>query len=361
MTRRVNDNDIFQIACMLFAAFAVGTLLIVQTVASEREHIPVAACLILNLFMCLIGPMISVVELGRFELADPLNYISAAFLLYFVIGPAYCVVTGEFSLPLTPRPALLVSALLLAALALAACLAGYFSPIGKLIGGSTTGRFFREDRRRGLRYAIGLEMVGGIMFSLWLWTAGLSFSAVNALAVENDYGGKARLAENAPNSYLHLGEALFIPAALLMWYFRPRNGWRHLVSVNLLVILWFFVITGARWRLLLYVFAMLLLMRLTSTVKIGLGRLTIVALLFCASMPVLGYYRSVTGTLKVSGMDRALFIRSTLSSISIFDTFVVIIENIPDNIGYLHGGVLWDLLVSPYHGLFGQRSHTPRN
>lgn len=305
----------------------------------------VSAGLVAMLATAVVPPAVAVMR-GRFHLADPVNIVIVTFLAYCFFGPLYCTFFGAFRLPFTPSAGLVFQGLMYSALALASFYGGYYSRFGsQLAGAAPRGGRFDGDRAR--LAAIGLELFGVALFIAWLHDMGIPLGAVNALSTEYDYGSKTRLAGAISAGYLHLGDGFILAAGLLLASFRPRSKWRWLVDLNTLLIGGFLVITAARWRMLIYFGGLLLMRYAKKGRKPSLAAVAVLGIAFAATMPLIGYYRSISGQKKTALADGETLMRSTMSSISIFDTFLAVVEAVPERIEYQRGNILSEALYYP--------------
>jgi oligosaccharide repeat unit polymerase len=257
------------------------------------------------------------------------------------------VLNDAFTIPVNPTPELIAEGLILCSIALLSFYAGYYAKIGSRIAARipTGKQGFNESKIK--RFAVFLEILGIILFAFWLYSARVPFQAMFALLPEYDYSSKSLLSEATPIGYFHFGEGFFIPAILLLVCFQPHKRWPLWIKLNFLLVLIFYTLTAARWRVLLLSFSVFFLYSLQKHKRVSLSKFIVIILLILVTMPIVGYYRSVSGVSKTVWIDFDTYIRSVLSSLSIFETFLVIIDAIPSKIDYLFGNIFFDILTYP--------------
>ena len=331
------------LAAGALAAILTGLCIYVAVAGAEQPL--VSAGLFAILATMAAPPMLAVMK-DRLNLAEPVYVVVATFTIYCFIGPLYSAFFGSFLLPFTPPPALIFTGLLLSALALTAFYFGYYSRFGgQLAAAAPRARSYQPGRARLL--AILMEISGIALFAAWLHGLGIPLMALNALGSDYDYGSKTRMAETVSNGYLHLGDGFIMAAALLLASFRPKSSWRRVVDVNTILVGSWLVVTAVRWRMLVFFGGLLLMHYLKKGRRPGLLIVTALALVFAVTMPLIGYYRSISGYGKTAMADGATYTRSAMSSLSIFDTFLAVIDAVPDRIPYQKGNIVLDAIYYP--------------
>jgi oligosaccharide repeat unit polymerase len=260
--------------------------------------------------------------------------------MYFIVAPLYLILTNEFTVQIDIYSSIVTKGLLFCILAFLSCYCGYISDYGNRFAKLIPINKEPFNTKKIIKFACFLEFLAIGLIALEVYFAKIPFKSLFALSLEYDYSSKWNSTEGNLIGLFHMGEALFIPAVLILVAFWHHEKLSNIIKINILLIFIFYLLTAARWRLILFTLSLFNLYLIRKKRKISLYKILIIGICVMIVMPIIGYYRSISGPEKTVMIRGDKYIKSVMSSLSIFETFLVIIDNIPKNMDFLYGDVL---------------------
>lgn len=334
----------------LGAAGLVGAAVAVARVSGLNE------LLIALIALLLMAPLALRIARGNFDIFEPLTLVNAVLFFMFVLRPAADIVLGFPALQQHEVEPAFQQALLIVIAAIVAYQVGYFLPWGAGIAAALPAPSRKIRPGRAVLLAAVLTVVAVLFFGLFAVASG------GASAIAILVAGKSAAATSlyaASTGYLYAAPDLAIPAALVLFSFvrpekRIRLGYAALALVPTGIAVVSALPQGNRTSLLLLVVPLVSLWYLQRRRRPGL---VIVVIALWLLVSVGGY---ITQTRFAS--ERGLQSTTTLSASLMdpvgsaqefvigpdgeeFDTFSVLLQNVPSTIPFAHGATLADLVT----------------
>jgi hypothetical protein len=174
----------------------------------------------LGLVTLFLGPALWRLHRNKFDLLDPVLWISATFFAIFVVRPAWRMLTGDFIYNGYDVRDGLHLALTVGAAGYVAILLGYLLPIGARLSGAFPRMSPQLYPSTVLAYSLAISLAGGLLFALFILSSG-GLEFFTAYVSSRSVGQSATFGESS--AYLYYAPYLGIPALLLLIRCAPRN------------------------------------------------------------------------------------------------------------------------------------------